>query len=108
MLCLLMKLLLIFNSYQDEKNRLCEMTGLTKNKLDRWFQKKRTTSGQLFTKTRSHLGQSLSKRFPELVQQFQNNPNPTESEKLHLMENTGLSETQIRKYFNRQRRKHNL
>ena len=103
-----MKLLLIFNSYQDEKNRLCEMTGLTKNKLDRWFQKKRTTSGQLNTNTRSHLGQSLSKRFPELVQQFQINPNPTESEKLHLMENTGLSETQIRKYFNRQRRKHNL
>ena len=103
-----MKLLLIFNSYQDEKNRLCEMTGLTKNKLDRWFQKKRTTSGQLNTNTRSHLGQSLSKRFPELVQQFQINPNPTESEKLHLMEITGLSKTQIRKYFNNQRRKHNL
>ena len=89
-------------------NRLCEMTGLTKNKLDKWFQKKRTTSGQLSTNTRNYLGQSLSKKFPELVQQFQINPNPTESETLHLMEITGLSKTQIRKYFNNQRKRHNL
>ena len=52
-----------------------------------------------------HQGQSLAKKFPELEQQFKLNPNPTETEKLDLIEATGLTRRQINDYFRYRRQK---
>ena len=82
------------------------MTGLTKKKIDYWFKKKRHTSG-VSSKNRKKR-KPLSERFPQLDQQFQTNPNPTESEKLHLVETTGLSRKQISNFFLNQRKKHQV
>ena len=79
------------------------MTGLTKKTINNWFQKKRTTSGVSST---NKCYEPLSKRFPQLEQQFQTNPSPTKSEKLHLVETTGLTRKQIESFFLRQRKKH--
>ena len=97
--------IIIFNLAQEDKNKLSEMTGLTEKKIDSWFHKKRLRSGVSST---YKCNEPLSKRFPQLEQQFQTNPNPTESEKLHLVETTGLTRKQISMFFLRQKKKHQL
>ena len=90
---------------EDEKKKLLEMTGLQKHTLDNWFVTERRIKSLRCKKPDQHHGQSLTKKFPELDQQFKLNPNPSETEKLNLIEATGLSRTQINKYFYKRRAK---
>ena len=89
----------------DEKKKLSEITGLQKHTLDNWFANERRLEGLTCTNPDQHHGQALTNKFPELDQQFKLNPNPTETEKLNLIKATGLSRTQINKYFYRRREK---
>merc|ERR1711911_540436 len=76
---------------EDEKKKLSKITGLHKRTIHGWFINERRNKGLTYTNPDHFHGQSLSKRFPELDQQFKLNPNPTETEKLKLIYATGLS-----------------
>ena len=89
---------------EDEKKKLLEMTGLQKHTLDNWFVTERRIKSLRCKKPDQHHGQSLTKKFPELDQQFKLNPYPTEAEKLKLVKATGLSRTQINGHFRYRRR----
>ena len=84
-----------------------ETTGLTRKQISNFFLRQRK-SQLVEPNTNRKSRESLSERFPELEQHFQTNPNPTESEKLHLMETTGLTRKQILDYFIKQRKKHQI
>ena len=86
---------------EDEKEKLSEITGLQKHTLDNWFADQRMIKGATHTNPDEHHGQSLTKKFPVLDQQFKLNPNPTETEKRDLIEATGLTRIQIYRYFYR-------
>ena len=84
---------------QEEKRNLSEITGLSKYTVDNWFAGERNNKDLTSTNPDQHHGQPLSMKFPVLDQQFKLNPNPSETEKLNLIEATGLTRTQINKYF---------
>ena len=74
----------------------------------KWFQRKQKLNnlkGPVFSDTRIR---SLAAKFPELEQQWKQNPNPTDAEKLHLMEATGLTRKQISDHFCKRRRKNKI
>ena len=52
-----------------------EATGLSEMQITNSFSERRTQDGIL---SQGHLGNSLSKKFPELERQFNINPNPTD------------------------------
>ena len=93
---------------QSDLHRLIEVTGLSRLQIYRWFrrqQKLNNLEGPVFSDKRSTC---LATKFPQLEQQWKQNPNPTEAEKLQLMEVTGLTRTQITKHFYERRRKSKL
>ena len=90
---------------EDEKKKLSEITGLQKHTLNYWFAGQRNIKGATCSNPDQHHGQPLANKFPELDQQFKLNPNPTETEKHDLIEATGLTRTQINKYFYSRRTK---
>ena len=81
------------NPTETEKHDLIEATGLTRTQINKYFYSRRTKLG--LTSPKLH----LSQKHPELEQQFKINPNPTKTEKLNLMEATGLTRKQINYYF---------
>ena len=86
----------IFIFSQEETAKLSQMTGLTKEQTKAWFKRERYERRK-----------TLSEKFPVLVEYFQRNPNPTETEKLQLIEATGLTRTQLNIYFWKERNKFN-
>ena len=90
---------------KEEKAKLSEKTGLTYQQVHSWFHAERLRFGLSCTNTVHYKGQSLSVKYPELEQQFQANPSPTQAETLELMKTTGLTEFQIRKHFYNRRRR---
>ena len=94
---------------ESDFHRLVNETSLSSTQVFDWFLKKQRRnglSGPVISDRKSR--EPLSKRFPQLEQQFQTNPNPTKSEKLQLMETTGLTRRQINDYFIKQRKKHQI
>ena len=90
----------IFIFSQEETAKLSQRTGLTNLQITKWFMRERRKQG-ISCKT-------LSEKFPVLVEYFQRNSNPTETEKLQLIEATGLTRKQLNNYFWRKKEKNHL
>ena len=99
----------IFIFAQEEITKLSQTTGLTKPQITIWFtheRKKQGISG--IAKMRGGKRQPLWIKFPVLIEYFETNPNPTKTERLEIMEATGLTRMQVYNYFYKRRKRKNL
>ena len=82
----------------EETLELMNLTGLSRTKIENWFRKERNRrrkNGEDIPRN------SFSIKYPQLEEQFKNNPRPNESDFLRLVNETGLSETQVYCWFNK-------
>ena len=87
-----------------ELKNLVASTGLTENQIRqefKYYQKKNELPVQDFR-------ESISMKYPQLEEQFKNNPYPSESDVDRLVNETGLSEKQVYGWFKRTRRLNGL
>ena len=99
----------IFIFAQEVITKLSQTTGLTKPQITRWFTNERQKQGITgISKMRGGKRQPLCIKFPVLIEYFETNPNPTKTERLEIMEATGLTRMQVYNYFYKRRKRKNL
>ena len=77
---------------------------MTKQQINKWFQKQRKKNDLQSKKPRI----SLALRYPQLEEQFEKNPHPGESDVGRLMKVTGLTRGDLYQWFKRNQRQSGL
>ena len=98
----------IFIFAQEEITKLSQTTGLTKPQITAWFQIERQKQGITGIPKMRGGSHSLWIKFPVLNEYFETNPNPTKTERLEIMEATGLTYMQVYSCFYKRRKRKNL
>ena len=81
-------------------DNLVTSTGMTKQQISSWFQYQR--------KKNDLVKKSLAARYPQLMEQFEKNPHPGESDISRLIQVTGLSRDSLYKWFKRNQKREGL
>ena len=81
-------------------DNLVTSTGMTKQQISSWFQYQR--------KKNDLVKKSLAARYPQLMEQFEKNPHPKESDISRLIQVTGLSRDSLYKWFKQNQRRKGL
>ena len=94
-----------------QHKELAVITGLSERQVQLWFQRKRSSisrsTGIVFSEPTSNRS-TRKNTYPELQQQFEKNPYPTENERTKLSEVTGLTHKQLQDWFTYQRKRSGL